>query len=89
MMKRTKLRMLKKLMKNGGQASFAPLRPLMMVPELHYLKPASKPEEVAVVEEGLKDAPALCFGLDPHHPLDCCHCFLLDLCQQMVDNLMA
>lgn len=77
-----KLRMLMKTMKNGEQAFFALLLPLMMP---HYLKPEWRLEGAAGGEGGLKDAPGPCFGLP--RPQDCYHC--LYLCQKMVDSLMG
>lgn len=76
-----------KLMKNGEQLSSALLPPLMMAPGPHCLRPGWMLEVVAGVEVGLKDAPDPCLFFLPH-PLDCFHCFHLDLGQQMVDNLM-
>ena len=85
-MKKTKLRMLMKTMKNGEQPFSALLRPLMMIPGPHYLKPAWRLEGAAGGEGGLKDAPDPCFGLPglPRHQ-DCYRCF--DLCPKMADNL--
>ena len=76
-----------KLMKNGEWLSSALLPPLMMAPEQHCLKPGWMLEVVAGVEVGLKDAPHLCLFYLPHL-LDCFHCYHLDLCRRMVDNLM-
>lgn len=80
-----KLRMLMKMTKNEELLFSALLRPLMMVPGPHCLKPGWRLEGAAKVEGELKDAPDPFFVLP--RPRDCYRCF--GLCQKMVDNLMG